>query len=87
MAAVTDLAALTYDNLNLRGLVIDGQIRENGLQLQLAQAHQQILQANRRQVARELTAHLVAMRADVDAGESDTYDPASKTFKAKETVK
>lgn len=73
MSAVTDLAALTYDNLNLRGLVIDGQIRENQLQLQ-------ILQANRRTVARELRDHVALMRADVDAGESDAYDPKTKAF-------
>lgn len=85
MNTVTDLAALTYDNINLRGLVIDGQIRENQLQLQLAQAQQQILQANRRTVARELRDHLALMRADVDAGDSDTYDPKSKSFIPKVT--
>lgn len=78
MAPVTDLAALTYEHLNLRGLLVDGQIRENQLQLQ-------ILQANRRTVAQELRTHLALMRADVDAGDSDAYDPKSKSFIAKVT--
>lgn len=73
MAPVTDLAAATYENLQLRGVVLDGRLRE--LQLQ-----QQLLHSQRRGVTQLLTTQLDAMRTEAGAGETDTYDPPTKTF-------